>query len=74
MACHVSTCMAHLMAINMVLFIEGGSNKKENEGKERKEREEKKREKEKEKGKKERTSRFSSNRRRFDGRNSSDRE
>ena len=33
MACHVSTCMAHLKAINMVLFVEGGSNKKENEGK-----------------------------------------
>ena len=40
MACHVSTCMAHLKAINMVLFVEGGSNKRENEGK-KKERERK---------------------------------
>ena len=49
MACHVSTCMAHVKAINMELFVQGEGSKKEKEGKkrrgkERKEREEKKRE------------------------------
>ena len=42
MACHVSTCMAHLKAINMELFVQAGSSKKEKERKknerERKER------------------------------------
>ena len=51
MACHVSICMTHLKAINMMLFVER---------KESKEKEEMKGERDKKKGKKERTNRFSS--------------
>ena len=70
--------MAHLKAINMVLFIEGGRNKKEKEGKKKGEgkkgkKEMKRKEREREGEGEKRTSKFSSDRR-FDGRNSSDRE
>ena len=36
MACHVSTCMAHVKAINMELFVQGGGSKKEKEAKKKK--------------------------------------
>ena len=65
--------MAHLKAINMVLFVEGGATrrkmKEKKKERERKERKRGKEKREKKKGKKERTSRFSSDRRCFDGRN-----
>ena len=55
MVCHVLTCMAHVKAINMELFVQGGGSKKENKGKKKegegkkgkKERKRKEREKEK---------------------------
>ena len=54
MACHVSTCMAHVKAINMEMFVQGGGSKKEKEGKKKeRERKERKRGKEKRERKKE---------------------
>ena len=49
MECHVSTCMAHVKAINMEMFVQGGGSKKEKEGKKKKERERKERKRGKEK-------------------------
>ena len=78
MVCHVLTCMAHVKAINMEFFVQGGGSKKEKEGKkkrrrgkERKEREEKKRGREGEERKRERRRK---GKRCFDDRNSSDQE